>query len=148
MKRIIFILIGALVLVGGAVVATLLVKEKPKENQTVQEVNVSGAERIAEYFKLASVETLNRAVAAQIEKDDASSAENSYEIAYREGSYTKTTTADGYPIARVVIDIPKLQRTYIVVSEGDSTTEYADLRVLCPAATDLIYKAQTCNDVP
>jgi hypothetical protein len=148
-KRIVIVILALLLIISIAAVTVVLLKNNRNTSQSdaqIEEVNVTGAEEIVNYFSAATKDSINRAVAAQIEVDTGSN-NGDYEISYREGSYKKTMSGS-YPIVRIIVDIPKLERSYIVTAEGDETTEYSDLRVTCPSQSDLIYKPQECNDTP
>lgn len=65
----------------------------------------------------------------------------------RKDSITRSTTSYGAPKLRYIVDIPELQRTFVVEREGDDSSTFASIYVRCPNDSDLRYPAKTCAEI-
>lgn len=149
MKRRLILVITIVVLGLGVGVGVTLYKQKQSDNKSVnteRPVKVQSAESIASKFSDSQYEDIKNAIEARIESNTPD-AKGEYEINYREGSYTESNK-DGLLFRRALFDVPKLERSFVVEAEGDSNSNYGDLRILCPKPNELVYKLQECNDTP
>lgn len=79
-------------------------------------------------------------------KQNVSTPAASYAATIRDTSYKTSTTSDGFPQRNFVVDIPAIKQSYHITVEGDSSTDYQTVYILCPTASELIYPAFTCKD--
>jgi hypothetical protein len=71
----------------------------------------------------------------------------SYVAVVRKDSISNSTTSYGAPKLRYIVDLPELQRTFVVEREGDASSDFASLYVLCPGVNELRYPAKSCRQV-
>lgn len=144
------ILVISIVVVSLLVVLILVTKDSGTLNNPTEDqgnaIRVQGADQVIVHFSNVQYDQIKAAIEARIQAN-VTDAMGDYEINYREGSL-KESFIDGYPIRRALFDIPKLERTFAVQTEGDETTDFSDVRVLCPQPNEMVYQPQKCNDTP
>lgn len=152
MKRkvlIVFILVVIFILLIAGVFA-LISKNKSDdaaEEYVTTNVETSGLDAALEKIPGVEQETVNTSIMGIIRKNIASPKE-SYAANYRQNSFTQSQTASGIPLSTFLVDIPEIERTFLVKVEGSQQTASMTIYTLCPLPGQSIYGEKSCNDTP
>lgn len=74
------------------------------------------------------------------------SAKPSFSGIIRANSISEETPSNGGHVTTFLVDFPETKQTYRVRINGDESSEFHGIYVLCPSARDLKYGAFTCTD--
>ena len=144
-KRIIGLVL--LLLVGVVVlgIASRSSSKSPSASQPSQSVTISN---IATYSDRLQSKNLASNLESALQNkftEDKVNTDNAYTGNVRDNSYRKTINSDGIPYYKFLIDIPSLQRTYVVTLLGGDNYQQSILHITCPADNELVYPTQPCT---
>lgn len=151
-KKIILLGIGLLLIIAVIIFVTnnqpsdIDPEEQPEDmSYTSITTDISGIKEVLPFLGDIKEETIQDSLKGIIRMNVVDPKE-SYKANYRNASYTSTIVGEGYS-KRFIVDIPELERSFVVqidnTGPGGSTTLYS----LCPQANELLYKQQ-CTDTP
>jgi hypothetical protein len=143
MRRVIIVAVAGLALLAfGFMIFMTGNNKEPTTNKKEVSVELSGTSDSTE-LDPSDNEAARVAITDMIKANEPDSG-SAYVVVVRKNSISRSTTSAGLPKLRYLVDIPQLQRTFVVEREGDETSDFASLYVLCPEANDLRYQAKKC----
>lgn len=131
----------------------ILLNREPNESDqddqeyTITEVNTSGLDPILSKIPGINLEAINTSIMGVIVKNVALPAET-YDATYRQGSFSQSKFPDGKPLSTFLVDIPEIQRTFLIEVEGNPQTESMTIYTLCPQPGQSAYGDKECIDTP
>lgn len=149
MKRLIIIAGLVIVLAIAVFSVTSQVGQQDTENESTQQssptVELQGTNN-ATQLDPTDNEIAQEAIQDMVKHNEPDSTQQ-FTAVVRQDSIVRSTTSYGEPKLQYLVDIPELQRTFIVEREGDDSSSFASIYVRCPSDTDLRYPAKTCTEI-
>lgn len=151
-KKIAIFIVTAGLFLLGAIIALVVARQGDDKRAGElpafeTKVGVSGIEKVLP--KIGTVdEAAVQASLKGIIRQNVENPKESYTTNVREGSFTSTIKPSGAPLKRFVVDIPELERSFVIEVTGSDQYGSTTLYALCPTPSDLVYKQQECNDTP
>lgn len=152
-RKKILLLAGGLVLLAAVIV--IIVSHQQSDNDSGQNeapisetrVGVGGLDKVLPQISPISESSVQAALKGIIRMNIDKPKEN-YAADFREGSFTTSIKPSGAPLKRFVVDIPELERSFVIEITGSEQYGSTTLYALCPTQKDLVYKPQVCKDTP
>lgn len=152
-KRRILILAGVVILI--VVLVVLIVYRQQSDNSSNQDeapimetkVGVGGLDKVLPQVSPISESAIQAALKGVIRMNVDNPKEN-YSADFREGSFTASVKPSGAPLKRFIVDIPELERSFVIEVTGSDQYGSTTLYALCPQQSEVVYKPQSCKDTP
>lgn len=148
-KPLIIVVISVILIVGVIIVLAQRNNSQNaiKTENTTTEVQTTGLDPLLSKIPGVSLDNVNTSIMGAIRKNIASPKE-SYEAQYRDGTFQQTQTPAGTPLSRFLVDIPEIQRTFLVEVEGSQQTASMTIYTVCPQPGQSAYGEKECNVTP
>lgn len=152
-KKRIVVLVGGMILI--AVLLALFVSRQESNNSSNQDeapimetkVGVGGLDKVLPQVAPISETAIQAALKGIIRMNVENPKEN-YQADFREGSFTTSAKPSGAPLKRFLVDIPELERSFVIEITGSEQYGSTTLYALCPQQSEIVYKPQACKDTP
>ncbi len=138
-----------LILVFGFLLAIYLDKrgdtDTSQDNEgTALNVKIEENQALESSLEPRDITDAQKLIKSRLEQNNVVRGDLTYK--YREGSLISSTVNRNILKKDFIVDIPEIESSFVIQIEGDSSTEYRTIYVLCPTESQSIYKAQVCSD--
>lgn len=121
--------------------------DKTESEYTATKVKTIGLDPLLAKIPGISLEVINTSILGAIRKN-IEAPKSAYDANYREGSFQQVQTPTKETIYSFLVDIPEVQRSFLIQVQKSPGAESLTIYTLCPLPGQSAYGEKDCNVTP